>query len=221
MRLCRSGEQMNNQVLVILAEQSLNSSLIKQQLSSLQLLTIYICNPDELLKLSREKVVNLVLVDYQYMEEMDKNSTLPNFEVLGLNLLLHNVPDTELREEFVNSTSLKGLLFQDVSVEHLTESVMHVLNGGLWLPRGWMEKMILCYRELGGCKNFSYSLLTNRERQILDLLSQGKSNKDMAEQLFVSESTIKTHVYKLYKKLDVHRRQDAITLLKNGIRNTK
>ncbi|KOO11914.1 hypothetical protein AKJ18_26675, partial [Vibrio xuii] len=112
----------------------------------------YICTPDELLKLSREKVVNLVLVDYQYMEEMDKNSTLPNFEVLGLNLLLHNVPDTELREEFVNSTSLKGLLFQDVSVDHLSESVMHFLNGGLWLPRGWMEKMILCYRELGGYK---------------------------------------------------------------------
>ncbi len=212
---------MSNKVLVILAEQNLSSSLIKQQLSSLQQLTVYVCTASELVKLSREVVVDLILVDYQHMVEMEKACQLPNFEVLGLDLLFHNVPDTNFKEEFVNSPALKGLLFQDVPVEHLTRSVKHILNGGLWLPRSWMEKMILCFRELGVYKNFSYKLLTSRERQILDLLSQGKSNKGMAEQLFLSESTIKTHVYKLYKKLDVHRRQDAITLLKNGIRSAK
>lgn len=52
--------------------------------------------------------------------------------------------------------------------------------------------------------------LTDRELQVLSLLSEGHSNKDMADQLFVAPNTIKTHVLNIYKKLDVERRTQAI-----------
>lgn len=52
--------------------------------------------------------------------------------------------------------------------------------------------------------------LTNREYEVLQLLAKGCSNADIAESLFLSLSTVKTHVSNLYVKMDVKRRTQAI-----------
>lgn len=56
--------------------------------------------------------------------------------------------------------------------------------------------------------------ISNRELEVLQLISQGLSNQEIAAQLFVSESTIKTHVSSLFVKLDVKRRTQAVTRAK-------
>lgn len=56
--------------------------------------------------------------------------------------------------------------------------------------------------------------LTEREMEVLQLISQGFSNVEIGERLFVSESTIKTHVSNLFVKLDVKRRTQAVTRAK-------
>ena len=56
--------------------------------------------------------------------------------------------------------------------------------------------------------------LTDREYEILKLLAKGHSNAEIAEYLFLSLSTIKTHVSNLYSKMDVKNRYQAITLAK-------
>gem|GEM_PF-2790922 len=55
-------------------------------------------------------------------------------------------------------------------------------------------------------------ILTKRERELLVLLQQGLSNKELAESLFVSESTIKWHLSRIYIKLDAKNRVDAIKI---------
>ena len=50
----------------------------------------------------------------------------------------------------------------------------------------------------------SYDLLTDREKEILQLLAEGKSNKEVASQLNVSLNTVETHRTKLMQKLDLH-----------------
>jgi two-component system NarL family response regulator len=52
--------------------------------------------------------------------------------------------------------------------------------------------------------------LTDREVQILGLLAEGKSNKGIAQALFISESTVKTHLKSLFNKLDATSRAEAI-----------
>jgi NarL family two-component system response regulator LiaR len=52
--------------------------------------------------------------------------------------------------------------------------------------------------------------LSKREMEILSLLAQGYSNQEIAEKLFVSLSTVKTHVQNLFEKLDVKRRTQAV-----------
>jgi DNA-binding NarL/FixJ family response regulator len=52
--------------------------------------------------------------------------------------------------------------------------------------------------------------LTVREKEILDLIGAGKSNKEIAEALFISYKTVKNHVYNLFSKLGIHTRAEAI-----------
>ena len=57
--------------------------------------------------------------------------------------------------------------------------------------------------------------ISNREYEILTKISEGLSNKEIADQLFVSESTVKTHVSNLYTKLNARRRTQAIQKAKH------
>jgi len=59
------------------------------------------------------------------------------------------------------------------------------------------------------------SSLTKQEQAILNNILEGKTNKDIAETLFVSPSTVKTHINNIYKKLQVSSREEAISLFKN------
>ena len=56
--------------------------------------------------------------------------------------------------------------------------------------------------------------ISQRELEVLQLISQGLSNQEIGERLFISESTIKTHVSNLFVKLDVKRRTQAVTRAK-------
>ncbi|TDI71362.1 MAG: winged helix-turn-helix transcriptional regulator, partial [Bacteroidetes bacterium] len=64
-------------------------------------------------------------------------------------------------------------------------------------------------------KKISELGISNREYEILVEISEGLSNKEIAEKLFVSESTVKTHISNLYVKLDAKRRTQAIQRAKD------
>ncbi len=57
--------------------------------------------------------------------------------------------------------------------------------------------------------------LTNREREVLELLSTGKSGPQISEMLVLSKATVKTHTYNIYKKLEVHTRAELLTFVQN------
>lgn len=67
--------------------------------------------------------------------------------------------------------------------------------------------------EAGEVSNTSLeNLLTRRERDILEMVQQGKSNRDIAESLFIEEKTVKNHINSIYSKLHLRNRYEAITL---------
>ncbi len=53
-------------------------------------------------------------------------------------------------------------------------------------------------------------ILTNKETEILELIKQGKTNKEIASELFISVSTVKTHINNIFKKMDVSNRNELI-----------
>ena len=60
--------------------------------------------------------------------------------------------------------------------------------------------------------------LTDREKEVFYLLAQGKSNIEIAHDMFISEGTVKAHLHHIYTKLDVHSRKELISLLDGGSR---
>jgi DNA-binding NarL/FixJ family response regulator len=62
---------------------------------------------------------------------------------------------------------------------------------------------------LGQMRREEQDPLTEREKKVLQLLAAGASNKQIAAQLFISESTVKTHVAHIYEKLGVKTRAEA------------
>jgi DNA-binding CsgD family transcriptional regulator len=64
------------------------------------------------------------------------------------------------------------------------------------------------------------TLLSKRELQVLHLAAEGKSNKEIADSLFLSESTVKTHLSRIFKKLRLRSRAEAISFLKDKDNST-
>jgi DNA-binding CsgD family transcriptional regulator len=64
--------------------------------------------------------------------------------------------------------------------------------------------------EISGAQGKSISILSNRENEILGLLSKGLLYKEIASYLFISQETVRKHVYHIYEKLHVNNRVEAI-----------
>lgn len=64
---------------------------------------------------------------------------------------------------------------------------------------------------------FDFYLLTQREREITFLINKGKKNRDIGNTLFISETTVKKHVYNIYNKLNINSRLELICILRDSI----
>lgn len=85
---------------------------------------------------------------------------------------------------------------------------------GLWLGQKWKanpsKAANLPARTLLNADLAQKFGLSNREIEVLQLIAEGHSNQEIADQLYVSLSTVKTHVSNLFSKLDVQRRTQAM-----------
>lgn len=208
---------METRHLLVLAEQNLQSSLLETQLKNLPSVEVNVCLPELAVSKSHSLSVSLTLIDYLYLERLDKKGLAPDFDSFVWPVMVHNVPSHTIDPKLCRLKMLKGVLFRDACVKHINTSVEYILGGGLWLPRNYLERIINDYRYSDAGVESKCEALTSRERQVLELMSYGISNSQIASQLFLSESTVKSHIYKLYKKLDVHSRSDAVKRVKmNG-----
>ena len=86
---------------------------------------------------------------------------------------------------------------------------------GLYINRRVQKKSVESAKEIDKSKIEELGL-SNREYEVLEQIAQGLSNKEIANKLFVSESTVKTHVSNLFIKLDAQRRTQAIQIAKES-----
>jgi DNA-binding NarL/FixJ family response regulator len=108
-----------------------------------------------------------------------------------------------------------GFLLKDVVPEELIRGVRVVAAGGALLAPSVTQTLIAEFagqprRSLAAAA--SLSALTPREREILTLVGTGLSNPQIAVELFISENTVKTHVARVFDKLGVHERVQAVII---------
>jgi DNA-binding NarL/FixJ family response regulator len=109
--------------------------------------------------------------------------------------------DTEILRAIKAGT--KAYLSKDSRREELLDCIRRVNQGETCIPASLVEKVAA-----GLCSES----LTGRELNVLELLARGKSNKEIGVSLYISETTVKSHLRSIFRKLNVLSRTEAITV---------
>jgi len=122
---------------------------------------------------------------------------------------------------------LRVIEFRFLVVEHSIEIYGGLIAAlfaglGIWLGlKLTKKKEVLVVREVPVTQPFALNEqrlkdlgITRRELEILELIAQGLSNREIADKLFVSENTVKTHSSRLFDKLSARRRTQAVQIAK-------
>ncbi len=107
------------------------------------------------------------------------------------------------------TSGARGYLLKDVSHEELCAAVAHALDG-LDLVEPSLRRALVSREPTR--TGPPQSQLTERELQVLTGMSQGKSNGAIGRELYLSEDTVKTHARRLFRKLGVNDRAQAVAL---------
>jgi DNA-binding NarL/FixJ family response regulator len=101
----------------------------------------------------------------------------------------------------------------------IAKAIRSVHEGGIWAERRILEKAIanpMLLPETLQTHIPGLPPLTNREMEMLTLVLQGATNREIADKSQISERTVKTHLYRVYRKLKVKSRTKAIALLSHS-----
>jgi DNA-binding NarL/FixJ family response regulator len=109
-----------------------------------------------------------------------------------------------------------GFVLKGVPAEDLQRAVRTVAEGGAWLDPAVTARVLTIYRTAAPPAAAAAGLdkdldaLTSRELEVLALIGRGKTNGEIAAELFVSEGTVKTHINHLFTKLRLRDRAAAV-----------
>lgn len=127
-------------------------------------------------------------------------------------LILTSVKDPELHRQAVRLGAM-GVVLKQYGVDVLIKAIKKVQAGEIWLDRSAMGSLL---REMAQGSNEIDSdaarirNLTARERQVITLISEGLKNKQIAERLFISETTVTHHLSSIFSKLGVGDRLELL-----------
>lgn len=107
-----------------------------------------------------------------------------------------------------------GYIVKSTAPAKLLEAITEVHNGGSPMSSQIARKVVGNFQQQ---KNSLLEKLSRREQEILELLSKGFRYKEIADQLFLSIETIRTHVRNMYEKLQVNSRTEALNKVKSGV----
>ena len=111
-----------------------------------------------------------------------------------------------------------GYLLKDMDSDRLPDALRGVLRGEAAMPRALVARLMDEFRERGPRRKLPLigrkgAELTSKEWEVLDLLREGLTTAQVAERLFVTPVTVRTHVSAILRKLKVKSREEAIRLL--------
>lgn len=122
-------------------------------------------------------------------------------------LILGSIPSHEEIVGLINAGA-RGYFDLTDPASHLSEAIRVIHKGEIWLPRDKMSSIMDRIISVVGrdLKEKTLDQLTPTEFQVLRLIGQGKSNDEIAEILFISKNTVRSHIKSIYAKLDTHSR---------------
>ena len=137
---------------------------------------------------------------------LDLKSSFPNAKIIFLSLK----DDREEMELGIIKMGAKGFLCARDSLKTLVQAIRSCYNGEIWATRRVTNIIIDNLQgKIITRKRDEVDILTPQEKKVLILLASGFKNAEIAQKLFISEKTVKTHIHKIFKKIKVSNRLQA------------
>lgn len=172
----------------------------------------------------------IVLMDIN-MPEKDGLTAIAEIEKLDLGVRIialtgYDDPDLIFRAMKIGA---KGYILKTMASAQLIYAIDEVAAGKIYLPATLSSRFFEYFQQSFKEENQNIcdeenllNQLTQREEEVLDLLTQGITYRGVAQKLFISETTVKTHVNNIFQKLQVNDRTQAVLYaLNNGFLNRR
>jgi len=142
-------------------------------------------------------------------------------------VIMLSIHDDESYVTHALKTGALGYMLKEMDADAIVQAIKVVATGGSYLHPKVTRNLVAEFRRLSERENKGsfhqseirrpFHLLTKRECEVLQLLTDGQSNRMIGETLFISEKTVKNHVSSILQKMNVNdRTQAVVTAIKNG-----
>lgn len=138
-------------------------------------------------------------------------------------IALYGVPARSGYEQLVSWPMVKGIFPNECNNDHLIKGISLMLTGENWFPRRILDDWLERQRNTMVPPILTQNLpeLTDRERQILWHIDMASTNAQIAFSLSISEHTVKTHIYNIFRKISVRNRTQASNWVKANLRKVE
>lgn len=171
-----------------------------------------LCDPDEVLAVLREHQPDLVVLDLR-MPATDGLALLRRMRAEGIETpaVILTMSDSEVDLSAALRAGVRGYLLKDMEPEDVIVAIGNAARGELTVAPAMTIKLaqLLQASTKGTDRRGLIATLTQREREILEHLARGESNKTIARALDISHDTVKLHVRHILSKLNLSSRVEA------------
>ena len=172
-------------------------------------------NGQEAIEKARELAPDVVLMDVRMpkVNGIEAAATI-RADLPTTKILMLTVSDEEEDLYEAIKAGANGYLLKEISVDEVAESIRAVMQGQSLISPSMASKLLSEFnalvRRAEDRQQFPAPALTNREIEVLRLVAKGMSNREIAEELYISENTVKNHVRNILEKLHLHNRMEAV-----------
>lgn len=162
----------------------------------------------------QHSVSPIIIVDFSCHElklPLRDFTDISKEEFNNISIVVTHTPRKVKTTELIALGNLKGVFYQNQSLAEIAQGLQTLEKGQNWLSRETSTQLLEYYHSVVVRFSPPHSVrLTRRELEVLGKMRVGMSNAELADHLFLSEHTIKSHLYKIYKKLNIESRDQAV-----------
>jgi len=157
---------------------------------------------------------NILLIDSSEVDNGNFDSFLASHPYYIPKLVLTNSRHVEKHQKYL-MLGVDGLFSKEKNADALFKAIRQVSEGEIWFERKLMSetiKQLVNEKKSLPEKLYSYNcaVLTDREREVLMLICKGMKNRVIAENLFITETTVRHHLTSIFEKLKVNSRLELV-----------
>lgn len=172
---------------------------------------------EDLIKKLEKVTPEIILLDIN-MDKLDGVETLKIVKKRWpqIKIVILTVEKQKRKIKEVLKLGADGYVLKESAGEEITSAIRNVVAGGKYIDKSLMQTMFM--EAMVGKKGSELDELSDRELNVLIMLSQGMKNKEIADNLYLSEKTVKNYVTSIFRKINVEDRvHAAIYALENNV----